>query len=256
MEPPANLPVAPESQPASLIDVAVGVTALTVGAVAAVTRHATSAAKPAARAVLNPPMLPVRLRPGRWLGPLGRLGATQRLRLRREVSRLLDALVPVTVEELARRAALTTVVTRYVDLDRVVGEVDLDAAAERIDVDAIARRLDLDAVLDRLNLTAVVMQRVDLDAVIQAILDRIDLASLAEQVVDAVDLPEIIRESTGSMASDTVQGARMRGIVADEVVGRVRNRLLRRDRHPVAATGPGVAVDEGVVPSSHDRSGR
>jgi hypothetical protein len=54
---------------------------------------------------------------------------------------------------------------------------------------------------------------------------------LAEEVIDAVDLPEIIRESTGSMASDTVRGARMQGIHADEAVGRAMDRiLLRRSR--------------------------
>ena len=58
--------------------------------------------------------------------------------------------------------------------------------------------------------------------------DPIELAALAEQVVDAIDLSAIVRESTGTMASDTVQGARMQGIAADEAVERASDRLFRR----------------------------
>ena len=88
--------------------------------------------------------------------------------------------------------------------------------------------------IDRLDLTAIVLNRVDLDALVNAVLARIDLVGLAEEVIDAVDLPEIIRESTGSMASETVRGARMQGIHADEAVGRAVDRILLRRgrRHP------------------------
>lgn len=245
---------------------------------------------PLARAALDPPLVPERLRPGRWLRALGRRGEAERQDSRQDVSRLLDALVPVVAEAVLERADLTAMVKRYVDLDSVVAAVDLDAAAKRIDVDAIvaevdldaaaaridvdavarrldvdavldrmdltavvhdrvdlnvlvpmvldrvdldavARRLDIEAVLDRIDLTAVVLDRVDLEVLVQAVLDRIDLPGLAAEVIDAVDLPEIIRESTGSMASDTVRGARMQGIAADETVARIRDRLLlRRNR--------------------------
>ena len=95
-------------------------------------------------------------------------------------------------------------------------------------MDAVARRLDLDAVLERLDLTSIVLRRVDLEAIVEAVLADIDLVGLAEEVIDAIDLPEIIRESTGSMASDTVRGARMQGITADEAVARAMDRLLLR----------------------------
>ena len=69
--------------------------------------------------------------------------------------------------------------------------------------------------LDRLDLTALVRERVDLDALvagvdIDAIISRIDLGGLAEEVIAEIDLPEIIRESTGSVASDTIRGVRCR----------------------------------------------
>jgi hypothetical protein len=151
------------------------------------------------------------------------------------------------------RLDLTDVVLSRVDLQRVVREVlvrldeqtlaevlvlvDVDAVAARLDVDAVAGRLDVEAVLDRLNLTTTVLDRVDLGVVVDAALARVDLIGIAEQVIDGVNLPEIIRESTGSMASDTVRGVRMQGIEADEAVGRAVDRLLlRHTRRPVQGT--------------------
>jgi hypothetical protein len=55
-----------------------------------------------------------------------------------------------------------------------------------------------------------------------------DLIALANEIIDGVDLPEIIRESTGSMASETVQGVRMQSIGADQAVSRAVDRLLLR----------------------------
>ncbi|HSE10672.1 MAG TPA: hypothetical protein VLB29_18555, partial [Nocardioidaceae bacterium] len=184
---------------------------------------------------------------------------------------------------------LTDMVLRYVDLDEVVAGVDLDSAAARLDVDSVVRRADVDAVvdrvdveaiLDRLDLTSVVLERVDLDAVLGAVLDRLDLTAvvlervdlaavidealakvdlvgIAEEVIDGVDLPEIIRESTGSMASDTVRGVRMQGIVADEAVGRAVDRLLlRRGRRPSApaeeALPTAAPPGEAQIPSQSD----
>ena len=171
--------------------------------------------------------------------------------VRREVSRGLDVAVPAVLDAVLRRVDLTGIVRRYVDLDAIVSEVDLDAAAARLDVDAVAGRLDLDsvaarldveAVVDRLDLTRIVRERVDLDGLvagvdvdavaarldIDRVIARIDLVGLAEDVIAAVDLPEIIRESSASVASDTVRGARMQGISADEAVGRAVERLRHR----------------------------
>jgi len=161
---------------------------------------------------------------------------------------------------------------RRVDVASVVEAVDVDAVARRLDLDAVLDRIDLtavvlgrvdldavlDAVLDRIDLTSVVLERVDLDALVQAILARVDLVALAEEVIDAVDLPEIIRESTGSMASDTVRGARMQGIAADEAVGRAVDRLLlRRGRRTTQAPGAGVSPEQAEktpIPAQADRT--
>jgi hypothetical protein len=148
----------------------------------------------------------------------------------------LDAAVRrVDIEAVIERLDLTEIVLKQVDLDRVVNEVldglderQIAALAQKVDVDTIARRLDIEAVLDRMDLTQTVLKRVDLVKVVDAVLDQMDLISLANEIIDGVDLPEIIRESTGSMASETVQGVRMQGIGADQAVGRAVDRLLLR----------------------------
>ncbi len=237
------------------VDVALGASALVLEKAAAARRWAGPVGGPVVRAVLRPPLVPARLQPGQWLMSLGERGADVRVSLVRELSRLLDVLVPSVLAEVLRRVDLTKTVITYVDLDDVVAAVDLDAAASRIDVDAVVRRVDLDAavsqvdldkvvgwvdldsavmrvdldaILDRLDLTGVVLTRVDLEAIVNQVLAKLDLAALAAEVIDEINLPEIIRESSGSMASDTVRSARMQGIAADEAVGRAVDRLLLR----------------------------
>ncbi|HEU4947667.1 MAG TPA: hypothetical protein VFT31_10975 [Kribbella sp.] len=263
----------------SPVDVATGAAALVMGAATGAARRAGSVLEPVARAALRPPLLPPRFHPARFLLDLGRQGAERRESIRQELAERLDALVPVVLDQVLRRIALTELVLQQVDLDGVVAAVDIDAVAarldidtvvRRVDVDSVAGRLDIEAVLDRLDLTSVVLQRVDLDAIVQAILAQIDLAALAQEVIEAVDLPEIIRESTGSMASDTVRGARMRGISADEAVSHAVDRLLLRRGHqrtpvprpPAAGSqGPGSPAPIGrpgdagdAAMSKHDRT--
>jgi hypothetical protein len=136
----------------------------------------------------------------------------------------------VDVDPVVRRVDLGAVIER-IDMESVLDRIDMESVLDRIDMENVIERIDMDVVLDRIDLTRIVLERVDLDAVIAAILERIDLVGLAGEVIEGVDLPEIIRESTGSMASDTVQGARMQGIAADEAVSRAVDRLLLRRRH-------------------------
>lgn len=159
-------------------------------------------------------MTPV-LQPRWWMGMTRQAAGVVGAGLRAGLSRPLDLLVPAVLDEVLRHAGLTDLVLRHVELDRVAAAIDLDAAAARIDLSAI--------------------------------IARIDLIGLAEEIIDGVDLPEIIRESTGSMASDTVRSVRMQGIVADEAVGRAVDRLLARRREATPVVGPG---DEHAAPES------
>lgn len=214
-------PVDPGPVDPDPVNVAVGLSVAVVSAATAVARRTRPLLSPVVGAALRPPGLPRRLQPGRWLSLLASRGAACRVTARNDLAELNDRLVPLVAAEVLRRVDVATLLAEHVDLDHVVSTVDLDAAAQRVDLDRIVNRLDL---------TAIVLERVDLDAVVDAVLSRIDLVGLAEGVIDEIDLPELIRESTGSMASETVRSARMQGIAADEAVGHAVDRLLRRRR--------------------------
>ena len=156
------------------------------------------------------------------------------------IALLADAVLDeVDLDQVVARVDLDQVVAR-VDLDRILdridpneiaARVDLDELVDRVDIDAIAKRIDLDAIVARIDLDAIVA-RVDLDA----ILARVDLPALTEEVIDEVDLGEIIRESSSTMASETVDALRVQGMRVDGVVSRIVDRILLRDGQ--RQTGP------------------
>lgn len=253
----------PGHQAPLLADLAVGVVAATLGAGVSVVRTVSRVAAPVTRLVWRPVLVPTRYHPATVVAGIARGGQVERELAVRRLAELLDEWVPAIVDELVRRLDLTAVVKDNVRLDEIVETVDLDAAVGRVSIDAVVDRIDLDAVasqidveaivsrvdvdpvvarvdieaiVDRVDLDAIVA-RVDLDAVvarvdIDAIIDRIDLVGLVEEVMDAIDLPAIIRESTGSMASETVRGVRMSGITADDAISRAVERALFRRRRP------------------------
>jgi hypothetical protein len=176
----------------------------------------------------------------RAIGELGQQGRSDAETEAGLVSRrLIGALVVLVLDQLD----LTHEVIARVDLDAIVKSVDLDAAVSRVDLDAIVaqvdldravRGVDLDAIVDQVNLDRAV-RRVDLDAIvatvdIDKILNRIDLVGVAGDIIAALDLPEIIRGSSGSMATEMVRDARVQSMAADEAVNRIVDRLLLRRR--------------------------
>ncbi|HEY2202878.1 MAG TPA: hypothetical protein VGH99_00170 [Pseudonocardia sp.] len=141
----------------------------------------------------------------------------------------LDALAKgLDVEAVVARVDLDGAVAR-VDLDAIAGRLDLDRLVTGVDIDAIARRLDLDAIATRLDPDPVVA-RVDLGSAIA----RIDLVGIAREVIDAIDLPGIVRDSTGTMASDVVRTVRLEGMQADDLISGLVDRVLRRSREPAS----------------------
>jgi hypothetical protein len=106
---------------------------------------------------------------------------------------------------------------------RVLPEIT-GAILDKLDLTQIAiDHLDIDRILDTVDLDAVI-GRVDLNAVIH----RVDLAGIATEVIGEIDLPELIRESTGAVTSETVRAVRMRSAEADLFMGRIIDRLLMR----------------------------
>ncbi|MET1060380.1 MAG: hypothetical protein ABWX84_12320 [Nocardioides sp.] len=98
-------------------------------------------------------------------------------------------------------------------------------------------------VLQRLDLTKLVEDNVDIEHIVESI----DLVALTNEIIAEIDLPEIIRQSTGSVASETLRGVRMQAITADDAVARLGERFrLRRARPTTAPAGP--VIPAGPVP--------
>jgi hypothetical protein len=151
------------------------------------------------------------------------------------------------VEAVLDRLDLTDLVVRRVDLDRVARGLDVEAVLDRLDLtDLVVRRVDLDRVARGLDVQAV-GDRLDLDALAA----RLDLIGLAEQVIIGIDLPQLIRDSTGSVASEGIAGVRLQGMEADQAVAHFVDRLLRRRPRPPRPrpelNGRVPAADDGAV---------
>jgi len=125
------------------------------------------------------------------------------------------------------RADITTL-----DVDAIVNSIDIDAITAKVDINEIVSRVDLNAVAAGIDVDAII-ERVDMDAII----DRVDVSGIAQQVIEDIDLPGIVRESSGAMASETVQQVRLQGMGADGFVARVVDRVLRRERRDLDAPG-------------------
>jgi hypothetical protein len=128
----------------------------------------------------------------------------------------------------------------------------LDAAVPVI-ATAIVDRIDLKPIVERaiseLNLTNIVLQNVDVDAIVASadldpILDRLPLADLAEYVVNQIDLPAIIRSSTGGIAVDALSNARVGAMAADQMLARATDAiLLKRGRNTASRLADEMARD-------------
>jgi hypothetical protein len=219
----------------SSADVSLGLAGLLASAGASGARRNLAVASPVLRVVARDVVLLTGS--SRRVRELQARGELLRERTRIELSRLLDRMVPVLLASILRRMDLTAVVHEQVDIDRLVKDVDvdgvasrldLDAVVQRVDVDAVVQRVDLDTIVQRLDLTGIVLDRVDMERVVQEVLSHVDIIGIAEYVVDAIDLPQIVRDSSGALTSDTVRGVRMRGVAGDRAIRRMRDRMLRR----------------------------
>jgi uncharacterized RDD family membrane protein YckC len=178
------------------------------------------------------------------------------------------ALSRVDIQALLERVDLNALVDR-VDLDAALGRVDIEALMARIDLDQLLGRMDPNLLLVRVD-PQVVLDRVDVDSVLarvdpQVIVDRVDIDALLARVdpqaiVDRVDMdavvarvdiqavvqrsgiPDIVADSTRSMAASMIDLGRRQVVGMDVIVERVIFRILRRPtdqviRGPESLTG-------------------
>jgi hypothetical protein len=115
--------------------------------------------------------------------------------------------------EEAAAAFIKSLMTEVVDT--TLDQIDLTSLAlERIDMERILARVDVNELAARVDLAAMV--------------ERLDLAKIAEEVIEELDVGELIRDSTGSMATETVEGIRVQGMNADLFVSRLVDRAFGR----------------------------
>jgi len=119
--------------------------------------------------------------------------------------------------------ALATVAAGVVP--RLLERIDLNPVLARIDVEALVARVDVAGLVERVDVNRVVAT-IDVDAVVQ----RVDAGALAREAVEGLDIGEVIRESTATVGSDTVEAVRVQGMRADGLVATVVDRMLLRRR--------------------------
>ncbi|GHC80137.1 hypothetical protein [Streptomyces flavofungini] len=163
----------------------------------------------------------------RW----GEQGAAERARNRDLAAGFVRAVAQEVASGVLAQVDLDGAADR-IDLDRAVRRLDLDLAADRLDVDRVASRLDVDRVAARIDVDRVAA-RVDVDAVVaradlDAVIARLDLADLVRRVLDEIDFARLVRESSGTMAVETVDAFRDRGVTADRILSRIADRVLSR----------------------------
>jgi hypothetical protein len=234
------------------VDAALGAAAIATSAAVSVMRGVARVAAPVGRVVMHPPILNERLHPARVVEALADRGNEARTSTDGDLNRIIAAVVPPVVDQVLNSLDLTALVQERVDIDTLVSAVDIAAIVDRLDIDAIVRQVDIDAIVRQVDIAAIVdrvdidaiAKRIDLDAIVErididaivsridldAIVDRMDIVGLAEEIVNGIDLPEIIRESTGTMASEVVRDARMQSIGADVAIARLVDRIIRRRR--------------------------
>ena len=110
-----------------------------------------------------------------------------------------------------------------IDMGRIIAEIPMDEIIARIDINAIVAGVDVNAIVERVDLNEIA-GRIDLDAIVH----RLDLGAIASEVITEIDLSQIIRESSGTMATETVEGVRLQTMDADRLLARVVDRMLLR----------------------------
>jgi hypothetical protein len=190
-----------------VVDATVAAGAAALGVLLRSVRRVAAVGEPVVGALLRPPLVPERYAPAALLTPLATQGRSEREAMETAAAEAVRVAVPLVLETVLDQVDLTKLVIDRVDVDAVVAHADVDAVVARADLDAI--------------------------------LARIDLIELAETIIDGVDLPGIIRDSTGSIASEGIRGVRMQTIDADERVNRLVDRvLLRRQARTTEAPVP------------------
>jgi len=139
-------------------------------------------------------------------------------------------------------AGLVGAVASVIDHTVIAG---VNAALDRVVPIAV------NIVVDRIDLTQIVLDRVDIDAIVaranmDEIIDRVPMVDIANYIIDEIDLPKIIRESTGGIATDAVNAARLQSLSLDEFINKIADSIIFR-RKGRKVESPASSYSEGDV---------
>lgn len=131
------------------------------------------------------------------------------------------------VTEFVRRLApeLATAVIAQLDMDTLMTQLPIDSIVATVDIDALLERVNVERIIDRVDVNAIV-GRVD----VQAIMGGVDIAPMAEDIIATVDIGAIVRQSTGSITGDMVDGGRVTAMRIDGFSDRVVDKILLRKK--------------------------
>jgi hypothetical protein len=151
--------------------------------------------------------------------------------------------------EFVRRLApeLATAVVEQLDVETLVDQLPIDTILARVDIGALLERVDVQAIIDRVDIGAL-LERVDVQAIvdrvdIDGIVGRVDIAPLAGDVLAEVDIGAIVRESTGSITGDVVDGGRVTAMRLDGFLAKASDKILLRRRARRLAGPDVVSLD-------------
>jgi hypothetical protein len=145
----------------------------------------------------------------------------------------IDSIVAkVNIDALLDNVNVEGIIDR-VDVEKIIDRVDVEKIIDRVDVEKIIDRVDVDKIIERVDINGIV-GRVDM----QGIMGKIDIAPMAQEIIAEVDIGAIVRQSTGSITGDAVDGGRVTAMRLDSFVDRVTDRILFR-RKPRNLEVPG-----------------
>ncbi len=184
-----------------------------------------------------------------YLGRWSDVGEVEQARNRALVAEFVRRLAPELATAVINQLDMATL-TEQLPIDTIVASVDIDSLLDRVDVEGIIDRVDVEKIIDRVDVEKII-DRVDVDKIVgrvdvQQIMGRVDIAPMAGEIMEVVDIGAIVRQSTGSITGDAVDGGRLTAMRLDSFVDRVVDRIMlrRRGRNlDVANYDPSVYVD-------------
>jgi hypothetical protein len=177
-----------------------------------------------------------------YLGRWSDLGEVEQARNRALVAEFVRRLAPelataviaqLDMDALMGQLPIDAIVAR-VDIDALLDRVDVEGIIERVDVEKIIDRVDVEKIIDRVDVEKII-ERVDVNAIVgrvdvNGIMGQVDIAPMAQDIIATVDIGAIVRQSTGSITGDAVDGGRLTAMRLDGFIDRVADRILFRHK--------------------------